>query len=303
MQSRLASTLDWSLPDWRAVATLGYAGSRRTQLAHLDSWVWQRASAQATLAELRLLGPGKSILMIVHMPEIAAFILAQSGAQVSVIDTSSVLDVSHVGTNWLDIYSSEQVTHDANVSFLPQASALGPRYDAIVILQNSALMKGVDSLARFLSFAEQRLNAGGTLIFSANVKVGAPSGWKILPARALAGHDDFGDAIRRHTPFEYSGARDFSLDTQSLETLAWIEFSGADSRIKSVFDAAKTGFLACGVFTLVKTRDAAVNVAALDNSLRYVWSKHGAVGRKPNLRFLPSWLKLGRGKKPAPTGK
>jgi hypothetical protein len=308
LRSRLASTLDWSMADWRAVAMNRFAGRDRTQLDRLDPWVWERASAQVTAKDMGLLAAGKSTLLIVHMPEIAAYGLAQYGAEVSVIDPLALLDPGYVGQDWSHKYANDELVDTSCVRHLTDASKVEAAYDAVVILQSGAFIRGAAGFARLLKFVAARLKPDGALVFSANVKIGEPSAANRLPATLLGSSGALEQALSRHTPFTFSGPKDFSLDSQSLDTLAWMNSpanSGASSGSlqTSIFDSAAKGLNVMAVFALQKTGAGDVNAPALTAELQSKWGKGAGIAAYPQLQRVASRLKSVTGWKSSATAK
>ena len=300
LRSRLASTLDWSMTDWRAVAMNRFGGRERTRLDRFDPWVWERASVLVTARDMGLLAAGKSTLLIVHMPEIAAYGLAQNGAEVSVIDPVTLLDPGYVGQDWRHKYANDELVDTSRVTHLADAAGAAAAYDAVIILQSGAFIRGAAGFARLLKFAAARLKPDGALIFSANVKIGEPSAANRLPAALLGSSSALEQALTRHTPFTFSGPTDFSLDRQSLDTLAWMNnpanSSASDgSRLTSIFDSAARGLTVMGVFALQKTGAGDVNAPALTGDLQRQWGKGPGIAAYPPLQRIASRLKTAAG--------
>lgn len=173
--SRLVQVEDWEDEGFLNTAARLFPGRDHTDLFQRDLWVWERIALSHNLWSNFTLGERPKVLFVLTGPDLGPIGLANLGAEVDICDCETLLDGRLGGEDWRGQYSEDSVTSPG--IFLAQdrteAIANGFRYDAVVIAQNAALIRGRETFGKILRSAALHLRPGGTLHLSARVVIGA----------------------------------------------------------------------------------------------------------------------------------
>ena len=234
---------------------------------------WERIQILHALDRTGCLHPEARIAVVSDAPDGFYLFLSTVVGSVLAIDTGphAAMTTAAIAEGRADSWflKPRAVRRDRLAAFhgTMDEAPTAPAFDAIVILQNSALRRGADGLAAMLRWADGRLGPGGILALSAEVAVAGKASGPWLDAAAL-GPEGLKTGIERHTGYRLAdGLFDARLSDATLDRTAITGEPSADNPHLVI----RTGTVlhTVSVWTLCKTgRTTATDWAALRSTLR-----------------------------------